>query len=102
MRACERAFGMPEQLRKLEWKLKANDDLEPEQLAALRQEAATWRAAHCWSPNQLRHTAATAIRKACGTLEKTRVVLGYSQTSTTEIYAEKDLDEAASIMRQIG
>lgn len=101
-RACERAFGMPDQLRKLEWKLKANDDMTPEQLAELRRQAAAWRAAHCWSPNQLRHNAATAIRKACGTLEKARVVLGHAQTSTTEIYAEKDLDEAASIMRQIG
>lgn len=40
-----------------------------------------------WSPNQLRHAAATEIREKLG-LEVARIVLGHSSTSTTEIYAE--------------
>jgi integrase len=40
-----------------------------------------------WSPNHLRHAAATEIREKLG-LEVARIVLGHSSTSTTEIYAE--------------
>jgi integrase len=60
-----------------------------------------WRKARRWSPNQLRHTTATAIRKVHGA-EKARVVLGHSKLNTVEIYAERDLAEAASIMRKMG
>lgn len=54
-----------------------------------------------WSPNQLRHTAATLIRKHFG-LEKTKSVLSHSATSTTEIYAERSFQEAADIARVLG
>jgi integrase len=54
-----------------------------------------------WSPNQLRHSAATKIRARYG-LEQARVVLGHSTTTTTEIYAERDLQAAAEVARQLG
>lgn len=54
-----------------------------------------------WSPNQLRHNAATLIRAAAG-LDSARSVLGHSSTSTTEIYAEKDWTIAAKIISEIG
>jgi integrase len=54
-----------------------------------------------WSPNQLRHTAATAIRSEAG-IETTRVVLGHASAVTSEIYAEKDYAAARSIMARIG
>lgn len=60
--------------------------------------ASEWRAQHCWSPNQLRHTAATEIRAAFG-LKAAQVVLGHSNAITTEIYAEADL---AKVIRQVG
>jgi integrase len=54
-----------------------------------------------WSPRQLRHTRATAIRQAFG-LEAAKAVLGHTDTKITEIYAERDLDLARRVMREIG
>jgi integrase len=54
-----------------------------------------------WSPNQLRHTAATKIRRAGGR-DAARVVLGHADASTTDLYAEKDFDEARRIAGEIG
>ncbi|WP_437228370.1 tyrosine-type recombinase/integrase [Planctomicrobium sp. SH661] len=55
-----------------------------------------------WSPNQLRHNAATMINQAFGDIDASRVVLGHSEKSTTEIYAERDLGKAIQIIREIG
>jgi hypothetical protein len=57
-RACELAFGMPEELRTIP------PDLPAEEKARRRSLASKWRAEHAWHPNQLRHSAATEIRKA--------------------------------------
>jgi integrase len=54
-----------------------------------------------WSPLQLRHTAATAIRAKYG-VEAAKVVLGHSKIETSEIYAARDLTKAQQIMREIG
>ncbi|MBI3861133.1 MAG: site-specific integrase [Planctomycetia bacterium] len=54
-----------------------------------------------WSPNQLRHTRATELRKLFG-LEPTQVILGHAKADTTQIYAERDLEQARNIMRQVG
>ncbi|MGP0068794.1 MAG: tyrosine-type recombinase/integrase [Isosphaeraceae bacterium] len=54
-----------------------------------------------WSPRQLRHTRATLIRQKYG-LEAAKAVLGHSDTKITEIYAERDLELATSIMQEIG
>ena len=54
-----------------------------------------------WGPNRLRHTAATRIRARYG-IETARTVLGHQATSTTEIYAERDVATAATIMLEIG
>ena len=54
-----------------------------------------------WSPNQLRHTAATEIRRDFG-LEHAQVVLGHSNAKTTEIYAETDFRRAAEVAEKIG
>ena len=51
-----------------------------------------------WTPGQLRHNAATDIRRRYG-IEAARLVLGHMSTTTTEIYAEKDLAEAKRIMQ---
>ena len=55
-----------------------------------------------WSPRQLRHTRATMIRKKYNSLEAAKAVLGHADTKITEIYAERDLELAARIMREIG
>jgi integrase len=54
-----------------------------------------------WSPNRLRHTAGTEIRRRFGA-EASQVVLGHSALNTTEIYAERDLARAAAVIREIG
>lgn len=54
-----------------------------------------------WSPNRLRHAAATAIRRGYG-LEAAQAVLGHAKMNTTEIYAEKDLSLAVQVARQVG
>jgi len=54
-----------------------------------------------WSPNQLRHTAATRIRRRHG-IELARIILGHTTAFTTEIYAETDRKKAMDIIGQMG
>lgn len=54
-----------------------------------------------WTPLQLRHTAATRLRRLAG-LEAARAVLGHSRASTTEIYAELDQQQAIDAMQLLG
>ncbi|MFG0317366.1 MAG: tyrosine-type recombinase/integrase [Planctomycetota bacterium JB042] len=54
-----------------------------------------------WTPNQLRHTAATRLRAEFG-LEATRAILGHATAATSELYAEVDEETARSIMRDRG
>lgn len=54
-----------------------------------------------WSPNQLRHTFATEVRKLFG-LEGAQVALGHSKADTTQIYAERDHALSAKIASQLG
>lgn len=94
-RACEAAFVMLAELRRID---RALTSAEQERLA---RERAAWRASHVWSPNQLRHTAATEVRKRYG-LEAAQIVLGHAAADVTQVYAERDLHRGADIMRQIG
>ncbi len=80
-RACALAFPVAE-------------GLSPEELRA-------WHEAHQWSPNRLRHAAATAIRRKFG-LEEVQVTLGHASADTSQIYAERDYSLAAHVMREIG
>ena len=54
-----------------------------------------------WHPHQLRHTAATKLRKQFG-IEAARVVLGHRSAAITEVYAQLDRSQAAEIMAKIG
>jgi integrase len=54
-----------------------------------------------WHPNQLRHTAATAVRKAFG-LEAAQVYLGHAKADVTQVYAARDMELAEKIAREIG
>jgi integrase len=90
-RACDRAFPHAE--------LAAIPPKErtPDQRAELR----AWQKSHRWHPHQLRHSAATFIRRQCGA-EVAQAVLGHAELCTTEIYAEKDLDAARAAMARFG
>ena len=80
-RACDLAFPPAKEL---------NED-----------ERKTWQKKHRWSPNQVRHTAATEIRRRFG-LEAAQVVLGHSRADVTQVYAERDGSLAAKIMGEVG
>jgi integrase len=54
-----------------------------------------------WSPNRLRHSGATRLRKQYG-IELARIILGHSTAFTTEIYAEADKAQAIEVMSKIG
>jgi integrase len=54
-----------------------------------------------WSPNQLRHTCATRLRREYG-IEAARIILGHRSALVTEIYAEIDRTKAARIMAEVG
>ena len=54
-----------------------------------------------WSPNRLRHSRATDLRKMFG-IEAAGVVLGHAKLSTTELYAEVHLSKAREIMGAVG
>lgn len=60
-----------------------------------------WQSEHRWSPNQLRHSAATEIRKRFG-LEAAQVTLGHASADITQVYAERDLAKAIEVMREVG
>jgi site-specific recombinase XerD len=94
-RACESAFNMPKELRRISKKLSADERKQLQKLAA------EWRAKNCWSPNQLRHAAGTEVRRQYG-LEAAQVVLGHAYADVTQVYAERDQALAAQIMQKIG
>lgn len=80
-RACDRAFPPGENLSEV--------------------EAAAWRKQHRWKPNQLRHTAATKVRAEHG-IEGAQHVLGHARANVTEVYAEKNLEQAKAIALRMG
>jgi integrase len=54
-----------------------------------------------WHPHQLRHNAATALRREFG-LDVARTVLGHSSPAVTQVYAEADRAKAADAMARVG
>ena len=54
-----------------------------------------------WHPHQLRHNAATWLRKEFG-LDVARVVLGHRSPRITEVYAELDEAKASDVMAKVG
>jgi integrase len=98
-RACDRAFPPPAPLVKRgeetwkEWRARLT--------AGDRAELRRWRKAHRWHPHQLRHNAGTALRREFG-IEVAKIILGHATLSATQVYAERDLDRAREIVREIG
>jgi len=100
-RACDRAAPPPPSpLRKrddetlAQWKAR----LTKKQ----KQELKAWLAPHRWHPHQLRHNAATDIRKAFG-LEAAQLALGHASAQITDaIYAERDHAKVIEVMQRVG
>jgi integrase len=54
-----------------------------------------------WHPHQLRHSLATEIRKKYG-IEAAQIALGHARADVTEVYAEKNMEIAKKIAREMG
>jgi integrase len=54
-----------------------------------------------WHPNQLRHSAATKVRKMFN-LEAAQVMLGHAKADVTQVYAERDARLAVEVAKKIG
>jgi integrase len=54
-----------------------------------------------WTPHQLRHTATTRAAKEFG-IEIAKAATGHAHISTTQIYAEKDLEAAQKVALKFG
>lgn len=54
-----------------------------------------------WHPHQLRHNAATRLRKEFG-LDTARAILGHRTPAVTELYAELDQAKAVEVMGRVG
>ena len=80
-RACEKAFPIP--------------------LDASAADVERWKKKYFWAPNRLRHTAGTEIRKKFG-IEQAQAVLGHARLNTTQIYAEKNLERAVQVIKEVG
>ncbi|MGB2820917.1 MAG: tyrosine-type recombinase/integrase, partial [Phycisphaerae bacterium] len=68
---------------------------------AQRSELDARRKAHRWHPHQLRHNAATELRKEFG-IEAARIILGHRSAAITEVYAEKDEQQAIEAVTKVG
>jgi integrase len=73
--------------------------LAPDRVKGAEREK--WQAEHRWSPNRLRHAAASVVRKQFGE-EFARIALGHSRIDTTRLYGERDLSKGVEVARLIG
>ena len=93
------------------WRSRKNRVAVPKRLAAERYQVSSYRVAirrgcnkagvAVWTPNQLRHTAATEIRRRYG-LEAAQVICGHESADVTQIYAERDRQLAERVARELG
>ncbi|HBR19719.1 MAG TPA: hypothetical protein DD726_05825 [Phycisphaerales bacterium] len=60
-----------------------------------------WKPSQHWHPHQLRHNAATSLRKEFG-LETARIILGHRSAAITEVYAELDQQKAMEAIVRVG
>jgi len=98
-RACDLAFPLPPHLAPCS---KQGSKARRGRLTdGERAEARTWRRQNRWHPHQLRHNAATRLRKEFG-IETARIILGHSSAFVTEIYAERDRQQAMNVMSAFG
>lgn len=90
-RACDQAFLHPT----------ISDIPASKRTVPETAELRTWQRNHRWSPNRLRHAAATKVRREFG-LEAAQVILGHSAADVTQIYAERDFAKGVDVAMRIG
>lgn len=87
--------------RKAKPKRQAGDQFSPASYRRAITRACKLAKVDHWHPNQLRHTAATLIRRRFG-LEHAQVTLGHADAQMTLVYAEQDSAKARDVAREIG
>jgi len=99
--ACDRGFPPAGSLARRNAETRA-EWLERLKKDNLLGELSEWRRRHRWRPNQLRHNAATDLRREFG-LEAAQLALGHASAQITDaVYAERDRAKVIEIMRRIG
>ncbi len=99
--ACDQAFPPPPPLAKREGETRGawRERIERE---GLKPRLDAWRREHRWFPYQLRHAAATALRRVHG-LEASALVLGHASARVTDaVYAERDAAKVIEVVRMVG
>jgi integrase len=103
--ACDAAFPLPEHLRPKRPDDGGRGESRKAWLARLsaveKAEVQAHRAAHRWHPHQLRHSAATDLRKRFG-LEPAQVILGHKTLTVTQVYAERNVEAAIRVVGEVG
>lgn len=98
-RGCDHAFPPPEPLAQRDgetvraWHKRLTADQ--------KRQLTRWQSEHRWHPHQLRHNAATELRKEFG-IEVARIILGHRSAAITEVYAELDQAKAIEAMARVG
>ncbi|GMU35003.1 MAG: hypothetical protein AMXMBFR20_28750 [Planctomycetia bacterium] len=99
--ACDKAFPLPAHLAKRrkeaaeQWEARMKQEKKWDELVE-------WRKGHRFHPHQLRHSAATSLRREFG-LEAAQLTLGHASAQITDaVYAERDRSRVMEIMRKIG
>jgi integrase len=98
-RACQLAFPLPAPWAKEEdesmrlWQHRLTNEQ--------KEQIKKWHKAQRWHPHQLRHLAATMLRKQFG-IEVARLLCGHSSLAITLIYAEEDAQRAIEAMSKVG
>jgi integrase len=102
--ACGRLYPLPSHLQRKRrdgGKLETAKQWRARLTLAEKTEIKAWRKLHNWHPHQLRHSAATNLRKTYG-LEPAQVILGHKTLTVTQVYAEKNVEAAMRIMAEVG
>ncbi len=93
--ACMKLHPYPSEIKRPAQELSAEENAEQKRLRKEHREHC------CWPPHQLRHNYATMIRKRFG-VEEASNMLDHSSVKMTEVYAERDQEQALEIARQVG
>jgi integrase len=94
-RGSDLAFPVPDELAN------APEGETPDQQKTRLAKVKAWQHEHRWHPHQLRHSAATRLRRQYG-IEAARVVLGHHSAAVTELYAEADRKKALQVAAEVG
>ncbi len=92
---CMKLHPYPDEISRPVAELSAEENAEQKRLRKEHRERC------CWHPHQLRHNYATMIRKCFG-IEEASNMLDHSSVKMTEVYAERDREQALEIARAVG